>query len=163
MIVVDVNLLIFASNEDSPHHDRARAWWQRTLSGDEAIGLPWSVILGFLRITTHRRALTRPLTPEQATEVIDGWFRQSTVRVLEPTSRHWSIVKELLAPLGTAGNLTMDAHLAALAIEHGGRLFSMDDDFDRFEGLRWVNPLAPAGRAQERSLTLGRKRTAARL
>ena len=163
MIIVDVNLLIYASNVDSPHHQRALAWWRRTLSDDEPVGLPWAVVLGFLRITTHPRAQPRPLTPAQAMDAIDEWFRQPIVRIIEPTSRHWELVKELLAPLGTAGNLTTDAHLAALTIEHGGRLFSMDEDFDRFEGLRWTNPLAAAGRAQERSRSIRRSRPSSRV
>jgi toxin-antitoxin system PIN domain toxin len=151
MIVVDVNLLVYASNEDSPHHGRALPWWRRTLSGDEPVGLPWSVILGFLRITTNPRAQPRPLTPAQAMDGIDEWFRQPIVGVLEPTARHWSLVKELLEPLGTAGDLTSDAHLAALAIGHGALLCSTDRDFDQFEGLRWTNPLAIASGARERS------------
>lgn len=151
MIVVDVNLLVYASNTDSAHHQRARRWWDDSLTKGEPVGLAWSVMLGFLRITTNPRVLPRPLRPEQAIDIIDSWFRQASVRIVEPTERHWDLVKELLAPLGTAANLTSDAHLAALAIEHGARLCSTDNDFDRFAGLRWMNPLALAGRAQERT------------
>jgi uncharacterized protein len=157
VIVVDINLPIHAVNSAAPQHERARAWWERTLSGEETVGLPWAVLLGFLRITTHPRALPRPLRPEQAMDIIDSWFRQSVVQVIEPTARHWSIVKQLLGPLGTAGDLTSDAHLAALAIEHGALLYSTDRDFDQFEGLRWVNPLAVAGRARERSTSRSRR------
>jgi toxin-antitoxin system PIN domain toxin len=157
MIIVDVNLLVYANDTESPHHERARAWWERTLSGTEAVGLPWSVVLGFLRVTTNRRVLTHPLPPGRAMKIIDGWLGQPIVQFVEPTARHWSLVKELLEPLGTAGDLTSDAQLAALAIEHGALLYSTDRDFDQFEGLRWVNPLAVAGRAQERSTSRSRR------
>jgi uncharacterized protein len=142
VIVVDLNLLIYATNEDAPMHERARRWWESVLSQGEAVGLAWTVLLGFLRITTNPRVMPRPLSPEQATAIIDDWLGQPSVSPLEPTERHWEILKELMSPLGTAGNLTSDAHLAALAIEHGARLFSTDNDFARFAGVRWVNPLA---------------------
>jgi toxin-antitoxin system PIN domain toxin len=140
--VVDLNLLIYAVNEDALQHERARRWWEAVLSGAETVGLAWSVILGFIRLTTNSRVMPRPLAPEQAFAVIDDWLGHPFVTAIEATERHWAIVKELLLPLGTAGNLTSDAHLAALAIEHGARLVSTDNDFSRFAGLRWMNPLA---------------------
>lgn len=142
MIVVDLNILIYAVNADAPSHRQARRWWERTLSDGETVGLAWSVVLGFLRLTTNARVLPRPLTTEQAFAIIDDWFAQPSVQAVAPTDRHWAIVKEILAPLGAAGNLTSDAHLAGLAIEHGACLCSTDNDFARFAGLRWVNPLA---------------------
>jgi uncharacterized protein len=151
MIIIDVNLLIYAINEAAPQHESARDWLQRTMSGTETIGLPWAVVVGFLRVSTHPRILTRPLSFERATDMVDSWFGQPSVQVVEPTGRHWPIVKELLEPLTTVGNLASDAHLAALAIEHGALLCSTDRDFDQFEGLRWTNPLAIATGARERS------------
>lgn len=142
MIVVDLNLLLYATNEDALLHERARRWWEQLVSSGQPIGLAWTVVLGFLRLTTNHRVMPHPLAPDQAMAIIDDWFGQPSVRPLEPTARHWAIVKEILAPLGTAGNLTSDAHLAALAIEHGARLLSTDNDFARFAGLRWSNPLA---------------------
>lgn len=142
MIVVDLNLLVYATNEDALLHERARRWWESLLSRGEAVGLAWTVVLGFLRLTTNHKVMPRPLAPEQAMAIIEDWFAQPSVRPLEPTERHWEILKEILTPLGTAGNLTSDAHLAALAIEHGARLFSTDNDFARFAGLRWLNPLS---------------------
>jgi uncharacterized protein len=142
MIVVDLNLLIYATNEDALQHGPARRWWETTLSRGDPVGLAWAVILGFLRLTTNPRVMPRPLPPEQAVALVDDWLAQPSVEVLQPTDRHWEIFKEILAPLGTAGNLASDAHLASLAIEHGARLFSTDNDFARFVGLRWVNPLA---------------------
>ena len=99
-------------------------------------------MLGFLRIITNGRIMPTPLPPEIALEIIDEWLGQPPSRIVVPTEEHWPILKELLTPLGTAANLTSDAHLAALAIEHGARLFSTDNDFGRFAGLRWTNPLA---------------------
>jgi uncharacterized protein len=141
VIVVDLNLLIYAINEDALQHERARRWWETALSGGDRVGLAWSVILGFIRLTTNPRVMPRPLASEQALAVIDDWLAHPSVAAVEATTRHWAIVKELLLPLGSAGNLTTDAHLAALAIEHGARLCSTDNDFSRFAGLRWLNPL----------------------
>lgn len=142
MIVVDLNLLIYAMNADALQHQRARLWWESVLSKGEPVGLAWAVVFGFLRLTTNPRIMPRPLTPEHAFAVVDDWLAQPSIQAIAPTDRHWEIVKEILAPLGSAGNLTSDAHLAALAIEHGGRLFSSDNDFARFAGLRWVNPIS---------------------
>lgn len=142
MKIVDLNLLIYAVNTDAPLHPSARTWWEACLSQDEPVALAWVVILGFLRITTNGRIMPKPLTAEQSIELIDDWLAQPMVRVLSPTERHWQIYKQITASLGTAGNLTTDAHLAALAIEHGATLYSADNDFARFDLLMWVNPLA---------------------
>lgn len=148
MIVVDLNLLLYAVNVDEPRHTAAREWWESTLSGEESVGLPWAVLLGFLRISTHPKVMPRPLDAEAALEIVSDWLAQPNVRTLEPTEKHWGVLEELLRASGTAGNLTTDAHLAALAIEHGARLASSDHDFARFEKLRWMNPL---GRVRRRS------------
>lgn len=142
MLVVDINLLIYATNSDAPDHDAARTWWESVLSADETVGLHWLVLLGFVRISTHPRIVTSPLSFEQAATVVDGWLEQPVTRTLQPSDRHWGILRQLLEPFGTAGNLTSDAHLAALAIEHGATLCSTDGDFSRFPHLRWRNPLA---------------------
>lgn len=141
MKVPDVNLLIYAINEDAPDHALAKAWLAKTLSGAEPIGLAWSVLLAFIRITTRPQIFAFPLEPSEAFETVDAWLERRNVIVIHPTERHLGIVRGLLEPLGTAGNLTMDAHLAALAIEHGAELCSADSDFGRFQGLRWTNPL----------------------
>lgn len=142
MIIVDLNLLIYATNRDAPLHERAFAWWKECLvTDDEEVGLAWSVLLGFVRLTTNPRVMPKPLEPAEALAVVDKWLSHPVVRTVVPTARHWNIVKELLDAAGTAGNLTSDAHLAALAIEHGARLFSADHDFNRFPGLRFTNPL----------------------
>jgi uncharacterized protein len=141
VLVVDVNLLIYATNRDAADHRSARKWLEATLSGDEPVGLPWLVLLAFLRITTHPHIVGAPLSFAQAAGVVDDWLSQPVVRILPPSDRHWGILKALLEPFGTAGNLASDAHLAAIAIEHGATLCSADRDFGRFPNLKWRNPL----------------------
>ncbi len=141
MKVVDINLLIYALNTDTPHHPRAKKWLEASLSDEEPVGLAWVVILGFLRIITNARIMPTPLSPEIAMEIVEEWLHHPTVKIIVPGERHWNILKELLMPLGTAANLTSDAHLAAIAIEHGARLYSTDNDFSRFLKLRWTNPI----------------------
>jgi toxin-antitoxin system PIN domain toxin len=142
VLIADLNLLLYATNADAPQHERARRWWESAVTGDENVGLAWIVILGFVRIATNPRIMSVPLTLAQALAIVGGWLAQPGIRVVEPTDRHWRILEELLAETGAAGNLTSDAHLAALAIEHGATLCSADRDFARFERLRWHNPLA---------------------
>jgi toxin-antitoxin system PIN domain toxin len=141
MKLVDLNLLLYAINRDAAQHRAARRWLEATLSGDEPVALPWIVLIGFLRVATHRRILPKPLTAEQALSVVDGWLQQPAVRPLQAGPQHWPILRELLSETGTAGNLSTDAHLAALAIENGSQLCSADTDFGRYPRLRWINPL----------------------
>lgn len=141
MILIDVNLLIYAVNEDAPLHRKSKAWLESALSGSETVTLPWTVLLAFLRLTTRAGVFQTPLAPEEAFDVIEGWLAQPAVTTLEPGKHHLRTMRNLLRELGTAGNLTSDAHLAALAIEHGAELCSCDNDFARFPGLRWRNPL----------------------
>jgi toxin-antitoxin system PIN domain toxin len=139
----DVNLLLYAVDESSARHGPARAWVEERLSGAETFALAWVVLLAFVRLTTSSRVFQSPLTPSQALDLVDSWLAQPCATVVHPTSRHAPVLRQLLEPLGTAGNLTTDAHLAALAIEHGAELCSTDTDFSRFAGLRWTNPLQP--------------------
>lgn len=142
MIVVDVNLLIYAIDESAPKHHQALAWWRSALSGKEVVGLPWSTMLAFVRLTTNPRIFARPLVADEAFALLEGWMSRPHVVPVEPTSRHLAMIRGLLAGLGTAGNLVTDAHLAALALENGATLCSADADFTRFPGLKWLNPLA---------------------
>jgi toxin-antitoxin system PIN domain toxin len=142
MIIVDVNLLVYAVNTDSPDHRKAKSWLESAISGPATVGLPWMVLLAFLRLTTRTGLLQKPLTVNHAFDLVDAWIQQPSVTVPEPTAKHLQIVRDLVAPLGTGGNLMSDAHLAALAIEHGAELYSSDNDFGRFNRLRWRNPLA---------------------
>ncbi len=141
MILPDVNLLVYAADETATHHEGALDWVETTLSGAETVAFAWLVLIGFLRITTNARTVARPWKAAQALDVIDRWLAQPAVTVVHPTDRHAAVLRDLLTPLGAGGNLTSDAHLAALAIEHGATLCSGDNDFARFPGLRWVDPL----------------------
>lgn len=141
MIVPDVNLLVHAYNSDSSRHEGAKAWLEDLLSGTQTVGLAWVVLLGFIRITTHRRVVARPLDVKTAVSYVRSWLAQPYTIVVEPTPRHAEILFGLLSDLGAAGNLTTDAHLAALAIEHQAEVCSTDTEFARFPGLRWRDPL----------------------
>jgi toxin-antitoxin system PIN domain toxin len=141
MILVDANLLIYAVNQDLPQHPIARDWWESTLSSGESAGLPWVVILAFIRICTNGRVFAKPLSPEFAISYIDEWLDLPTVTTVAPGKNHWNVLRNLMALTGTAGNLTTDAHIAALAIESGCSIYSADNDFRRFPGVRHVNPL----------------------
>jgi toxin-antitoxin system PIN domain toxin len=142
VIVPDLNLLVHAYNAESKDHSAARTWWEALLTGDTPVGLPWIVVLGFLRLVTQRRLLTNPYPADEACAIAESWLARPNVQLLHPGDRHAELLFGLMRALGTAGNLTTDAHLAALALEHGAELQSTDADFGRFAGLRWVNPLA---------------------
>jgi toxin-antitoxin system PIN domain toxin len=143
VLIVDANVLVYATDEDAPLHGRAREWLLAAFARGEAIGFAWVVLLAFVRLSTHVAVFPRPLTPEQAVDVVDLWLRQPASVVLEPGHRHSSLLRGLLLETGTAGNLVNDAHLAALALEHGATIVSFDRDFGRFEGVRWRLPEAP--------------------
>lgn len=142
MILVDANILIYAVDRDSPHHAPARRWLEGMLSGSEPVGIAWIAALAFVRITTHPAVMRKPISAENAIRYVDGWVRQPCVKLIGPGEKHWPILRSLLTASGTAGNLTSDAHLAALAIEHGATVASADNDFRRFAGLTHLNPLA---------------------
>jgi toxin-antitoxin system PIN domain toxin len=137
----DVNLLVYAYDLNSPRNHPASDWLEETLSGAETVALAWLTLIGFVRITTNPAIFGHPLTPEEALDLVDSWLELPVVTIVDPTPRHAAVLRELFAQTGTAGNLTSDAHLAALAIEHGATLCSCDNDFSRFAGLRWVDPL----------------------
>lgn len=142
MILTDVNPLLNAYNRDFPDHAAARKWWEGVVNDQEAIGLAWVTILSFIRIMTNPRAMLNPMPVGEAVAAARSWLDLPNVDILEPGPRHAEILFRLLLQVGVAGNLTTDAHLAALAIEHQARLASTDTDFARFPGLRWFNPLA---------------------
>ena len=142
MKLVDANLLIYAVNRDAPQHAKAKAWFESALSGPEPLAFDWTVLLAFIRLSTRSAVFPRPLTVSQALETVASWLAQPCAEVVDPAERHVEVLARLLEPLGTAGNLTSDAHLAALALEFGAELCSCDADFGRFPGLRWTNPLS---------------------
>jgi toxin-antitoxin system PIN domain toxin len=142
--LLDANLLIYAVDERSARFEQANPWVQSVFGGRETVALAWSVLLAFVRLTTKPQVMSSPLTSGDALDIVDGWLARPNTVVVHPTARHAAVLRELLAPLGTAGNIVSDAHLAALAIEHGAELNSCDADYGRFAGLRWRDPLRAA-------------------
>jgi uncharacterized protein len=142
MILPDVNVLVHAHNADSAAHEKARRWWDGCLAGTEGVGLAWAAILGFVRITTNRKVVARPLTVASVMERLDAWLTLPHVHIAHPSENHFARLRTELERIGAAGNLTTDAHLAVLAMERGYILYSTDTDFARFPGLRWINPCA---------------------
>jgi toxin-antitoxin system PIN domain toxin len=143
MQVVDANVLLYAVNESAERHEEARGWLDDALGGSVTVGFSWISLLAFLRLSTKPGLYPAPLAVDAALRRVRAWLAQPTGVVVEPTSRHLDVLAGLLAPLGTGGNLTSDAHLAALAVEHGGTVVTYDSDFGRFTGVAW-RPPAPA-------------------
>jgi len=138
--LVDANVLLYAVNEDAPLHRTAISWLDPALAGRETVGFAWAVLLAFVRLSTHPGLFPSPLTPEQAFDVVESWLARPASVVVDPTARHLGVLRGLLTQLGTAANLVSDAHLAALAVDHGAEIVSFDADFDRFQGVRWGRP-----------------------
>ena len=143
MILVDANLLIYASATALPQHAAARTWLDGRLNGGEPVGLPWASLLAFVRVVTNPRVFRLASPVAAAWTQVEAWLDVPSVWIPEPSERHRLVLRELLRDTGIIGQLIPDAHLAALAIEHGLALCSTDGDFARFASLRWENPLAP--------------------
>jgi toxin-antitoxin system PIN domain toxin len=141
VILCDANLLLYAYDASAPQHARSRQWLEATLSGEEPVGIAWLTVLAFLRISTNPRALAHPLTLAEAAAIVSSWLARPGVTIPAPGPGHWDLLQRVLAGAQARGPLVTDAHLAALAIEHGAQLASADRDFARFQGLRFVNPL----------------------
>ena len=142
MILVDANILLYAEDSLHSNHLQAREWWDDQLSGTGIVCLCWTVLSAFVRIGTNPRVFEHPLSLEQALARIQSWLDQPCTRIIRPTERHWTVFKQMLTDGQAVANLVTDAHLAALAIEHGCELVSTDSDFARFPKLKWRNPLA---------------------
>jgi toxin-antitoxin system PIN domain toxin len=142
LILVDANILLYAEDSLHSRHQRARSWWDDQLSGTGAVCLCWTVLSAFIRIGTNPRIFKRPISLEQALVRVQSWLVQPCTRVVRPTERHWTVFKQVLTGGQAVANLVTDAHLAALAIEHGCELASTDSDFARFPKLKWLNPIA---------------------
>jgi uncharacterized protein len=146
-MLIDANLLLFASNEQSPFHSVAHAWLTEQLNGARRIAMPWQSLGAFVRIATQPRAWEKPMEPDDAWQYVKDWLANEIVWTPAPTDRHGEILGELINRYQLRGNLIPDAQLAALAIEHGIEVYSADTDFARFTEVRWHNPLAkPAPR-----------------
>ena len=142
MILVDANILLYAEDSLQSRHQQARSWWDSQLSGTGVVCLCWTVLSAFIRIGTNPRVFEHPLSLEQALARVQSWLDQPCTRVVRPTERHWTVFKQVLTDGQAVANLVTDAHLAAIAIEHGCELASTDSDFARFPKLKWRNPLA---------------------
>jgi hypothetical protein len=140
VILVDANLLLYAVNPAAEQHEAARAWLDAALEGPEKVGLPWPSLLAFLRIATHPRVFRPPAAMDDAWAIVEHWLAAPPAWIPLPTERHQEVVRALLAQT-TGADLVPDAHLAALAVQHGLVLCSTDRDFARFDGLRWADPL----------------------
>ena len=140
MTAVDANVLLYAVNSASERHHEARRWLDESLSGATTVGFSWIVLLAFLRLSTKVGLFPAPLPVDAACRRVEAWLAQPTAVVLEPTSRHAHVLTGLLTATGTGGNLTSDAHLAALAVEHQATVVTYDRDFGRFPGVSWRPP-----------------------
>jgi uncharacterized protein len=137
----DANILLYAYNKASSHHAQARRWLEAALNGSVPLAFCWPTILAFMRIATNSRAVPKPLSIGEARVIVERWLSVPLVTIVLPTERHWDIFSGLLASGQVNGPLVSDAHLAALAIEHGATLVTNDRDFSRFPGLRVEYPL----------------------
>jgi len=142
VIVPDINLLVYAYSQDAPLHRAAKIWWEQLMNSRAPLAIPWAVSCGFVRLVTNPAVLVLPMRPGNALDIVDSWYSRTHVQVLNPGPRHLALLRDLLGTAGVAGNLTTDAHIAAIAIEHQCEVHSNDGDFDRFSGLRRFNPLA---------------------
>lgn len=141
MILIDANLLLYGTVKDYPYHQQARRWLEDQLNSGRRVGLPWPTLLAFIRIGTNPKAFDRPLSIRDAWDQVQEWLALPSVWIPLPTDRHAEILGDLLHEAEAVANLVPDAHLAALAIEHGLTLHSTDGDFARFPQLQWRNPL----------------------
>ena len=143
MILVDANILLYAEDQLNPQHEIAKEWWDQQLSGSSPVCLCWTVIAAFIRIASNSRVFETPLSGKEAIARVQGWLEQPCTRLIGATERHWQVFQQMLNDGQALGNLVTDAHLAALAIQHGCELMSTDADFARFPRVKWRNPLIP--------------------
>ena len=141
MILVDANLLLYAYNQDSPHHAAARAWLENEISSGRPLRLPLIALLAFVRIGSDSRVFSKPLSPAEACGIVESWLNAPNVQMLAPGPRTWAYLAKLCENGQARGALVMDAHLAALALEHGAVIASADRDFGRFDDIKTINPL----------------------
>jgi uncharacterized protein len=141
LIVPDTNLLLYAHFVAFTQHERAKVWWQDLMGGTHDIGLGAVVVFGFVRVATNRRVFKVPMDIQDALATVELWLERPNVRLVVPGPRHVELTFGLLRAVGAGADLTTDAQIAALAIEHQAELHSNDSDFGRFPGLRWIDPL----------------------
>jgi toxin-antitoxin system PIN domain toxin len=141
LTIPDLNLILYAHDARSPFHKESLAWWEGLLNGEELVGIPWVVALGFLRMTTSPRVFMEPLSVSEASHYVSEWFECPIVRTLQPGKQHAKLLASLLKQVGVGGKLVTDAHICALAIEYRAVVHTNDRDFDRFSGVRLHHPL----------------------
>lgn len=141
MIVPDANLLIYAYNKSADEHAASREWLTDMLSGTESVGFCWQTITAFLRLSTNSKIFDEAYTPAQAIEIVENWLSSAVAHIVVPTERHLSILNDISTDGQVSGPGLMDAHLAALAVEHGATLATTDRDFRRFDGVKLIYPL----------------------
>ena len=141
MIIPDINLLVYAYDEASPFHRKAKSWLSKLLAGGEEVGLPLVSLLGFIRLVSNAKVFETPMSPESACNIALSWLATPSAALLEAGPKHFDILHKLLAQAHITSALTTDAHIAALAIEHKAIVHSNDNDFNRFPDVRWSNPL----------------------
>jgi uncharacterized protein len=151
MIIPDINLILYAHNSGDPDHKAARIWWEELLASNIPVGISIVVLLGFLRLSTSARVLQAPLGVAESVARVEAWFAVPSLHLIQPGRNHVSILLELIRQTGSGSDLTTDAHLAALAIEHNAEIHSSDQDFGRYPGLRWKNPLRRDNKTTRRS------------
>ncbi|MBX3195962.1 MAG: type II toxin-antitoxin system VapC family toxin [Microbacteriaceae bacterium] len=140
MRIVDANVLLYAVNEDAPHHRSAREWLDRSLGGADTVGFSWIVMLAFIRLATKDSIFARPLGVDEATDQVGDWASAPGARVIHPGTGHLELLRQELSDIRWGGNLVNDAHLVVLARENRADIVSYDNDFSRFAGVRWATP-----------------------
>lgn len=141
-MILDVNVLIYGIDSRASQHPACHEWLERAFGGTTRVGLPWPTITGFLRIATHPRIMEAPLTMDRAWTYVNNWLDTAPAWIPEPTSQHAAVLQSMTTGAAATGNLVPDAHLAALAQQHGVPIVSCDTDFARFNDIAWINPLA---------------------
>ncbi len=140
MKLLDANILLYAYDSDSARHAVCRSWLEAAFNSEETVALPWQTLLAFLRISTNSRATNKPLQSTEACEIISSWLHQVNVSVIGAGERFWELLQNQMREAQVTGPLVTDAALAALALEHGATLCSVDKDFRRFRGLKLIDP-----------------------
>lgn len=140
MKIVDANVLLYAVNADSRHHESSRRWLDAALGGGDTVGFTWIVLTAFVRLTTKIGLFPSPLTHTAAVTQVRDWLESPSARIVEPRQPHVDVWERMLDGVGAGGNLVNDAYLAAIAIDHKATVVSFDVDFGRFPALRWRRP-----------------------
>lgn len=143
MILVDLSVLLAAVNTRAADHKQSHAWWEQHLNSDEPVALTWLVVLGFIRLSTHPKVFPQPLALGDAIAIVDEWLARPNVQMLQVTGQHWNVLQNMLLAVGHGSALTMDAHLACLAIQHNCEIVTLDEDFSHFPGLKYRNLAKP--------------------